>query len=848
MATHGGNIHKVKRKQQGEQKIIDFSASINPFGPPPDIRGVISGAIADIIHYPDPEYTDLKQALSKRYGVPESRLVVGNGTTEILYQLFRTLQPKRVVLPVPSYIDYLKVIQQAEIDYELVYLEEKCNFILDFNDLSSRLQTGDLVLIGSPNNPTGQYCDHETIVSLAQKHRDVQFLIDEAFIDFVEGAKCVGGVEPNVQTLNSLTKFYSIPGLRLGFGVFEEEIADDINNNLPPWSINTIAEHVGIACLKDTAFYKESLRQMESTRELFLSGLKKVPAIKVYPTAANFVLVKVLNRQKAAVLYEKMLEHGLIVRSCENFEGLEKHYFRFAIKNDADNRKLLAALADVFGCKLVSAKKKTPSIMFQGTCSNAGKSILTTALCRILLQDGVKVAPFKAQNMSLNSFVTTGGGEIGRAQVVQAQAAKIDPDVRMNPVLLKPNSDTGSQVIVQGKAVGNMDVIKYGEYKQHAWKKVVESYDSLSSEYDAIVLEGAGSPGEVNLKREDIVNMRMASYADADVMLVGDIDRGGVYASFVGTMEVLDEWERGLIKGFIVNKFRGNSSLLASAHDYVLQRTGRYVVGVVPYVKNMAIPEEDSVSFKEGYLESTAPLEAGIDICVISLPHIANFTDIEPFYPEPDVHLRVIDHPDQLGSPDVIIIPGSKNVASDLAFLNSSGFSEGLNRCVEKGVETVGICGGYIMLGKAINDPYGIESAKSSMEGLGYLDFDTTLAENKSLLKREGVHNTSGMKITGYEIHHGITEGNSSPIFTFDDGSVCGHETAQRKIWGAYLHGMFDEDSFRRWFIDKKRVEKGLKPKGEILAPYDIERSLDRLADAVRDSVDMTGIYRSLGM
>lgn len=848
MATHGGNIHKVKRENAQRQDYIDFSASINPFGPPEKTRAVISSAVSEIIHYPDPEYTELKSSISKKYGIAASTICVGNGTTEILYQLFQVLQPRRVVLPVPSYIDYLKVTQQAGIKYKLIYLQEESNFVLDLDQLSKQLQPSDLVIIGSPNNPTGQYCDHEKLVELARNHIDVQFLVDEAFIDFIQQAQNVCALEPNLFTLNSLTKFYSIPGLRLGFGVFPQQLAAAINELLPPWSINTMAEKVGIACMEDDGFSEASLTMLKCVRENFLYDLNAIPELKVFPTQCNFVLVKVLDRKKADLLYTCLLEHGIIVRSCRNFEGLDESYFRFAIKKKSENKRLINALNLVFEKKHSKSARKNSNLMFQGTCSNAGKSILTTALCRILLQDGIKVAPFKAQNMSLNSFVTNGGGEIGRAQVVQAQAAKIDPDVRMNPVLLKPNSDTGSQVIVCGKAVGNMNVKQYGQYKKEVWKKVTESFDSLQAEYDTVILEGAGSPGEINLKKHDIVNMKMASYAGADVMLVGDIDRGGVYASFVGTMEVLDEWERELIKGFIVNKFRGTSSLLHSAHDSIFQRTDKKVIGVIPYLKNLSIPEEDSVSFKEGYIDNQKPVEPYVDMAVISLPHISNFTDIEPFYAEPDVFLRVVDQPDHLGTPDVLIIPGSKNVAKDLNFLNTSGFSEKIQELADNNIEIVGICGGYIMLGKTVADPHGIESKHHAFEGLGYLDFDTVLAENKSLQRKTGIHLTSGKTVAGYEIHHGVTNMVNSPVLSFKDGTSCGHTSANNAIWGAYLHGMFDEDEFRRWFIDKKRVEKGFVAKGEVLAPYDIEKALDRLADNVRQHIDMDKIYSSLNL
>ena len=388
------------------------------------------------------------------------------------------------------------------------------------------------------------------------------------------------------------------------------------------------------------------------------------------------------------------------MRVCDNFAGLDGRFFRVAVRTAQENGRLCRALRKALGCAGKPAARRTPVIMFQGTGSNAGKSILAAALCRILLQDGVRVAPFKAQNMSLNSFVTRDGGEMGRAQVVQAQACRIDPDVRMNPVLLKPNSDTGSQVIVLGKPIGNMDFWEYTRDRTPPFAAAKESFDSLAAEYDAIVMEGAGSPGEVNLKKRDIVNMNMALYAEAPVLIVGDIDRGGVYASFIGTMEVLSERERALVKGFVVNRFRGQEAFLAEAHEYVLRHTGRPVIGVVPYLRDLGLPEEDSVSFKDGLIDGRVPAGEHVEIAVIDLPHISNFTDFDPLRIEPDVRLRVVRNPAELDTPDAVILPGSKNVIGDLAELQSCGMAQKIGELAREGrTEIIGLCGGLQILG-----------------------------------------------------------------------------------------------------------------------------------------------------
>ncbi len=503
------------------------------------------------------------------------------------------------------------------------------------------------------------------------------------------------------------------------------------------------------------------------------------------------------------------------------------------------------SLADLF---TKTTKVRTPALMFQGTCSNAGKSILTAALCRILLQDGLSVAPFKSQNMSLNSFVTRNGEEMGRAQVVQAQAARLEADVRMNPVLIKPNSDTGSQIIVMGRPVGNMNVANYLEYKPKAFLAATRAFDALAAEHDVIIMEGAGSPAEVNLKHHDIVNMPMARYAGAKVLLVGDIDRGGVFASLLGTMEILDSWERELLCGFVINRFRGDKSLLDDALAFTEKRTGKPVLGVIDFIPELGLPEEDSVGFKNGIYDGRRSQEKVVEIALIDLPHIANFTDIEPFLAEPDVCLRIVRTADDLGTPAAVILPGSKNVAADLAWLKHSGLAAKISALGRNNTPIIGICGGFQMLGRLVQDPLGLESARKCINGLGFLDLETVLAPDKTLTRQQGTHRLSGLAVRGYEIHHGQTVSSHPPLLHFSDGRTCGVSSDDGLIWGAYLHGIFDDDHFRRWFLDGLRQRQGLDPMGRVCAPYDLEPAFDRLADTVRAQLDLEQVYRLLGL
>ena len=492
------------------------------------------------------------------------------------------------------------------------------------------------------------------------------------------------------------------------------------------------------------------------------------------------------------------------------------------------------------------------TIMIQGTGSHVGKSIITAALCRIFLQDGYRVAPFKSQNMALNSFVTEDGGEMGRAQVVQAEACRLKPTVDMNPILIKPTANTVAQVIVKGKPVGNMSVEEYIDFKKDAITIVKESLSKLVNEYDVVVIEGAGSPAEINLKSHDLVNMKIAELADAPVLLAGDIDKGGVFAWFVGTIELLSQDERERVKGFIINKFRGRRELLNSGIDFLEDKTGKKVVGVIPFFTDISIMEEDSVSLSR-HSSFVIRHSSLINIDVILLPHISNFTDFDPFELESDVRLRYIRRFNEINSPDVIIIPGSKNTISDLQYLRSLGIYKKIKKCVADGTELIGICGGYQMLGKRIIDKDCIESGSSTEEGFGFLDMVTSFYPEKATYQVNAIHIDSGVEVSGYEIHMGKSERSQKskqlPVFKIVRRGankvelIDGLKTEDGNIWGTYMHGIFENDFFRRRFLDSIRIKKGSKPLN-ITTKYDREKEYNKLAEVVRNNIDMDEIYR----
>ena len=507
-------------------------------------------------------------------------------------------------------------------------------------------------------------------------------------------------------------------------------------------------------------------------------------------------------------------------------------------------------------------KKIAKKVMFQGTSSHVGKSILTTAFCRILTQDGYNTAPFKAQNMALNSYVTRSGGEMGRSTVAQAEAAGVEPIVQMNPVLLKPTGNSCSQVILLGKSVGNYSASDYqNKYSQQAWDSVKKSLDYMETHYDILVIEGAGSPAEVNLKKNDIVNMRIAKECQSPVFLIADIDRGGALASIVGTLELLDEEERKLVKGLVINKFRGDITLLEPALTFLEERTGIPVLGVIPYLDQLGIDDEDSVSLQDMPKDSVM---RDIHIAVIQTPKISNFTDFDAFTHEPDVNVRFVQQGDLIGNPDVIILPGSKNTTEDLLYLKHHGYADEIKELADRGTPVIGICGGYQMLGEKVCDPLHVESDKDEVTGLGLLPYITTMQGEKNTYQVEFNcenlpfldMNFSAENLKGYEIHMGETvlTGSAQSLFNIVRRSNApvdlqdGFINDKHHVFGTYCHGVFDNDHLRRSVINALRKRKGLHPLDVKFKYREYkEAEFDRLAAIVRKHFDMKKFYEILG-
>lgn len=486
--------------------------------------------------------------------------------------------------------------------------------------------------------------------------------------------------------------------------------------------------------------------------------------------------------------------------------------------------------------------KKTKCIMVQGTMSGSGKSLLCAALCRIFKQDGYKVAPFKSQNMALNSYVTLEGLEMGRAQVMQAEAAGCEPDVRMNPVLLKPSSDTGSQVIVCGEVRGQMSAAEYYDYKEQLLPEVMEAFRTLAEENDIIVIEGAGSPAEINLREHDIVNMGLAEMVNAPVLLAGDIDRGGVFAQLYGTTELLQPEEKDRIEGLIINKFRGDQEILKPGLGILEEKTGIPVLGVVPYI-HVDIDDEDSLAPRLAQSRSVKP----VDIAVIRLPRLSNFTDFAPLEAHPVMGVRYVSSTAELKTPDLVVLPGTKSTIDDLLWMRQNGIEAAVQQLASAGVPIIGVCGGYQMLGENLSDPEHIEGNIDYVKGIGLLPADTVFTSQKTRTRYKAVVNAepfAGTELDGYEIHMGETSVRGESFCTLENGSDDGCHAGN--VFGTYLHGLFDTgeltENLASWLCMRKGIDYACaEPVSH--AVY-VQQQYDLLADAVRQAMDMDKIRK----
>lgn len=883
---HGGTIVSYARQAGvSPDRIFDFSASVNPLGPPEWTRSLVNRYLKEISHYPEPNAEGFVDRVAAKLEVPPACVLAGNGASELLFAATAGAGASWAIVNDPAYGDYRDASTASGLPVSSVPLRlvngttGRNSFRLNADALQERIQaleTGGadgMVWLASPNNPTGSLEDPEQLLALIDSYPRHRFVLDESFLGFTEERSLCAQASrrPNLLVVRSLTKLYAVPGLRLGYMVGNRAAVASVRDSLPVWRVNVLAARFGVAAIEDEAYLAETRAFVKRERAWLREQLAQrigPGLLRIFESDANFLLLELVGDAKPAantpvdgqVLAKRTLAEGVAIRQCKQFIGLGDRFVRIAVRTRAENERLIAVLARTLrgpDATLVPmpgprSGQRRRSLMVQGTSSSAGKSVLATAFCRILLRKGYRTVPFKAQNMSLNSFVTADGGEMGRAQVTQALASRVEPSVDMNPVLLKPHTHQSSQVIVRGKPVDELQAREY--YRHREWLRAVvrESYDRLAAEYDVVILEGAGSPGEVNLKKHDIVNMHMARHVGSPVLLAGDIDRGGVFAGFVGTMGVLDEQERNLVRGFLVNRFRGDPGLLGNALEYTENYTGVPVLGVIPMVRDLGLPEEDSVTFKEQAGRSSGLSESAISIGLVDLPHISNFTDFDAFGVEQDVEIVRIRTAEDLGRPlDAIVIPGSKSVVADLQILREQGVTSAITRASAKGTEIVGLCGGYQMLGRAIHDPDGVESPARIVRGMGLLGIETTMAQGKTLRRSTAVHSESGCPVSGYEIHHGRTSHDAEEVDAVlvanesigspEQGPIDpGARAKGSRVWGTYLHGIFDQDEFRHWFLNRLRSRRSLPATPG--KRYEIDGAIDRIADVVEEACDMDAI------
>jgi len=836
--------------------------------------------------------------------VPDDRIVFGNGADELMFAVARAARRRAsanaaapgpepsAIVEAPSYASYRDASEAAGLSVSTVPATipapaDSPPGVVEAGSPSERplsaaesaiadAPPGSILWLGAPNNPTGILPPGypAPVVELARRRPDKLIVCDEAFLDFCDGAVPAGAdpagasreaaSAPNLIVLRSMTKFWAVPGLRAGYAVCSAGLAAAIRAELPNWPLNSVAEAFARRALTDPeAGERRSLTRafVAAERGRMAAMIGALPGLTPLRSMANYYLVRVdagLAGLSTSDLADRLAVMGVGVRRCGNYDGLSDDYLRVAVRSPGENDAIASAFASALRGGTAArpgpraAGRRAKALMIQGCSSGAGKSLVAAAFCRIFRDEGYDVAPYKAQNMSLNSAVTPDGLEIGRAQAVQAAACGLEPDARMNPVLLKPESDTGSQVVLLGRPYARRSARDY--YATHAELSAAarRAYDELASERELIVLEGAGSPAEINLKSRDFVNMNAAIHAGARVLLVGDIDRGGVFASFIGHVATFSPAELGLLSGFVVNKFRGDQALLGDAFAMTRERTGYPVLGCVPMIRGLAIPDEDEPIVKAGRRPG-----AELRVAVPRLRRVSNFTDLDAFAIEPDVEIVPVSSSEEFdyGRFDAVIIPGSKSTVDDLGWLRASGLAETIVRFAASGGAVAGICGGYQMLGLSLLDPDGVESPSRETPGLGLLPVVTSFAADKTLSRSSARWVGSGLPeardaaLVGYEIHHGATRpvdtASAEPVILSDGGAPLGYGSG--RVWGGYLHGVFDADGFRRAFLNELLARKGLAPLAPSSGPS-LDAELSRLAEAVRANVDLPYIRAELGL
>jgi adenosylcobyric acid synthase len=849
---HGDDAGRVARALGLDvSRVLDLATSLNPVAPP--IDRIAATVLSELRRYPDPQAATA--LLASAIGTPAEHVLLTNGGAEAIALVAAELGAGDVEEPEFSlYRRHLPTIAEGAPRWR-----------------------------SNPHNPSGRLA----------APTDSAAVWDEAFFPLATGSWTRGDTATGAVVVGSLTKLFSCPGLRLGYVLGDPCLISRLANRQPCWSVN------GVACaVMESLLELADLGAWQKLVADLRDDLRAVLANHGFDTEhsdANFVLVR-----RAPGLRDRLAREAIVVRDCASF-GLPDAV-RIAVPASGGLERLELALAGIEGGmagvprrsdaeaqvrreqsaarlphSVRAAVRRGPligALHVCGTSSDAGKSVMVTALCRLLAREGVRVAPFKAQNMSLNSFATASGHEIGRAQAVQAMAAGIEPDVTMNPILLKPTSERRSQVVVNGRPVAEVDAAEYQATKRDRyWPTVLRSLDQLRARFDVVICEGAGSPAEINLLEGDLVNLALAEAASIPAVLVGDIDRGGVFASLFGTVELLPASLRRLVGGHVINKFRGDPTLLRSGIDELEDRTGIPVIGVVPYAEGLFMDAEDSRGLAGVFGHSAAHDRqlgrgaAALDVAAVRLPHLSNFTDLDALALEEEVSLRLVTSPDDLGDPDLVILPGSKATVDDLDWLRRTGLGDRLCADARRpdGPSVLAICAGFQMLGEEIADD--VESRRGRVPGLGLIPVATTFTEEKLTRRRSG--SALGTGVSGYEIRQGrpaVLRNGSSPAggapaqapgqagdsaassFAVLDDSFGiedeGFSSGDGRIVGTNLHGLLDSDEFRRVFLGRVAERRRKTFVGGASFAVARAQQIDRLADLFEEHLDMIAIRR----
>jgi adenosylcobyric acid synthase len=854
MLEHGGQLRAAAARYAIPlEQWLDLSTGINPYGyVPPAIPYDAWSRLPQ-------DHDGLEQTAAAYYGTED--LLPVSGSQAAIQALPRLRGPSKIRVLSPAYAEHAHAWRGAGHAVTAISADE----------IETQLNDIDVLVTVNPNNPTGTTFAPEQLHSWHRQlaARGGWLVVDEAFIDATQPASVAQTLMPQgLIVLRSLGKFFGLAGARVGFVLAHASLRTALRELLGPWTVPGPSRFVAQAALQDHAWQAAARERVLQAGGRLAQSLHDAGL----PPTGGCGLFQWVRTEFAATLHQRLAQCGILTRYFA-----EPRSLRFGLPGpETDWQRLAEALAELRAAGIISemdavqgarsAATKTyridrgggerratqqcttaatfsaRTLMVQGTTSDAGKSLLVTALCRWLARKGVSVAPFKPQNMALNSAVTIDGGEIGRAQAVQAAACRLAPHSDMNPVLLKPNNDTGAQVIVQGRAIGNQDARVYHDYKRVAGAAVLQSHGRLAARYEVIVAEGAGSPAEINLRAHDIANMGFAEAVDCPVILIADIDRGGVFAHLVGTLALLSDAERARVAGFVINRFRGDLDLLRPGLAWLEQKTGKPVLGVLPYLHGLHLDAEDALAARCARAQSGGNR---LRVAVPIMPRISNHTDFDALrsHPQVDFHFVAVGEP--IPAADLIILPGSKSVRADLEYLRMQGWETHLQRHLRYGGKLIGICGGFQMLGDALHDPHGIEGIAGSSRGFGWLDMETTFYPEKQLRNRSGQLALDGAAVNGYEIHAGISSGRAlaRPALHLQHGAD-GAISPDNQVLGTYLHGLFDSPTACASLLAWAGLPDAAAWDHAALR----EATFERLADMVEQYLDTTRLNELLGL